>query len=239
MPTKRSTPTRCAISSPAADQPRRHHASPRDRAAARKLQMPRRSSRWRGRPMSRSSSPSMRPIRRSPISAPISSMRGCNARREEEPDGYSPAALDRWAEVAQGLGGGGEPGRARLCQRRAGARRARATSSPSSSAATRCATRSPPRACAGGWDERAALRFADRRQRARAASRPPIARRSPRRSGGRTRRSSPGGWCRRRAAASWCGCSARCCARRRRRSAGWSAGKAARSSRKGSARSRR
>ena len=56
-------------------------------------------------------------------------------------------------------------------------------------------------------------------------SRRPTPPRSRRRSAARTTPSSPGGWCRRRGAASWCGCSARCCARRRTRSAGWSAGR--------------
>ena len=103
----------------AADQPRRHRASPRARGPARKLQAAASSSPWRAPPRSRSSSPITRPIPRSPISPPISSMPGCSRRKEAEAGRLCARGARPLGGGGAGLGGRGEPGRARLCQRRA------------------------------------------------------------------------------------------------------------------------
>ena len=129
----------------AADQPRRHRAAPCARGPARELPMPRvrragprveRRDRLR---RSRDLSRDRRSHRRLRLCAAAAGA-GRRSRRA-----IRPAALDRWAEVARGWAAGREPGRARLCQRRAGAERSRARSSPSSSAATRSAIRPPPK----------------------------------------------------------------------------------------------
>ena len=130
----------------AADQPRRHRAAPCARGAARKLPLP--------RVRRRSPAPRSVAIVFADQRRPIPQIADLTAdfvyarlqqTREEEPDGYSAAALDRWAAGRARLGGRREPDGPRLCQRRAGAERSRARSSPSSSAAPRSAIRPPPR----------------------------------------------------------------------------------------------
>ena len=80
-------------------------------------------------------------IRRSPTSPATSSMRGWKARSRTSRRGYSPAALDRWADGGEGLGRRASAPDGLPYVGDAARRRRRATPSSSSSTARRCARR--------------------------------------------------------------------------------------------------